>query len=266
MLRSGEAVLEYVLDEPVGRGGFGEVWRAFHRDSGSPVALKVLHPDLACQPEAVARFAVEVEAMSATRHPSVAQLYDTGYVDARPFLVMEYVVGTPLSQYGQLAPVSAREVVVRVGGALAVAHRHGVVHRDIKPDNIVVGEGGQRVVLLDFGVAKLMDTAAVLTARNMTVGSVAYCAPEQLRGEPVDARTDIYALSLVLFELLTGKHPFGDVHSFALPHLHMHGKRPMVSAHGAHLAGFDAICARGMARDPADRPACVEGWLALLPG
>ena len=203
--------------------------------------------------------------MSATEHPSVARLYDAGYVGHRPFLAMEYIDGRPVTQGKAEDPARACSIVRSIAGALAAAHDQGVVHRDVKPDNILVSRDGQRVVLLDFGVAKLMDAAAVLTARNTAIGTSAYAAPEQLRGEAVDPRTDIYALGLVLYELLTGRHPFGSASSFTLPYMHLHGRRPLVSEGHPELGDFDAACAAAMARDAADRPPAVADFLALLP-
>lgn len=265
MLRRGDRAASFVLDEPLGSGGYGEVWKAYHQRRGYPAAVKVLHNDLACQPEAVARFEIEVDAMSATEHPAVARLYDTGYVADRPFFAMEFIDGRPLSASGRQSPAEARRIVGEIGGALAAAHDHGVIHRDVKPDNILLSRDGARVVLLDFGVAKLVDAGAALTARNAAIGTGAYSAPEQLRGEPVDPRTDVYALGLVLFELLTGAHPFADATSFTLPYMHLHGKRPRVSDRRPELAAYDDACARAMARDAGDRPPSMAAFVALLP-
>ncbi|TQS45759.1 serine/threonine-protein kinase [Cryptosporangium phraense] len=204
----------YLLDERVAGGGMGEVWRGTDPVLQRPVAVKVLLPALHADAEFISRFRAEAQMMAALRHPGIVQVYDCGasLVDdvQRDYLVMEYVDGTPLADRitaaGALPVDETLSVVAQAAEALQVAHDAGIVHRDVKPSNLMVRPDGS-VVLLDFGVARSVDAGGV-TKVNQVVGSPQYMAPEQVAGLPVTGATDVYALGAVAYTCLAGRAPF----------------------------------------------------------
>ncbi len=211
--QSGERIAGFVLSERLGRGGMGEVYRA-RRDSGDfeqEVAIKVLRRGLG--PDFVARFARERQIQARLNHPLIARLIDAGVDGDTPWLAMELIRGEHIVTYAQthsLGVTSRLKLVEDIADAVDYAHRQLIVHRDIKPSNVLVDESG-KPHLLDFGIAKLLEPgdATELTATDMRVMSPMYATPEQIRGEPISTATDVYALGLVLFELLTGQLPHG---------------------------------------------------------
>jgi len=207
---------KYRLISRLGAGGMGEVWKAEDTHLGRSVAIKILPPDVASDPEAVARMRREARTAAQLYHPNIATIHAIEEVDGRLFIVMEYAEGEPLTSLVRRGHVSEADVC-RIGravaDALAEAHAKGIVHRDIKPDNIVVN--GPRVKVLDFGIAKQIggisksdDPTAVLTRAGMIIGTVLYMSPEQALGKELDARTDLFSLGVVLYELATGRLPF----------------------------------------------------------
>lgn len=227
----------YRIVRLIGKGGMGAVYEARQAPLDRRVALKTLHPDYASNKGAVARFFNEAKALSRLEHPSIVQVSDFGSAaDGTAYLVMEFLRGEPLGHRirergarGERMPlVSALEVAIQVADVLLVAHAAGIVHRDIKPDNLMlipdsVAPGGERVKVLDFGIAKLThpdDRGAVRTATQAVIGTPSYMSPEQCAGAGgVDERTDVYALGCVLFEMLAGRPPFvaqGGVEIMAL--------------------------------------------------
>lgn len=210
---------KYRLEEEIGHGSMGTVYLAEHIGLRKKVALKVLHPDLQLGDDALIRFQREGIAAGKFTHPNAIQIFDFDREGSRIFyLAMEYVHGKSLKQYvRENAPVAPREavrIVRQVLLALAEAHTHGIVHRDLKPDNVMVqtgADGGVMVKVLDFGLSKLVDRAAgasLATQTGMILGTPLYMSPEQCAGEPADARSDLYATGLVLYELLAGALPF----------------------------------------------------------
>ena len=201
----------YHLRRVLGRGGAGTVWSADDDLLDRPVAVKLLHPELERDASAVARFRREATAAAALTHPNAVIVYDIGEDEGREFLVMEYVDGVTLSELladGQLAPDDVASIGVSVARALGAAHRRGLVHRDVKPGNVLINREGVAKVV-DFGIATALgDAQARLTVPGMVVGTSAYLAPEQLAGETVDPRADVYSLGLVLHECLTGQPVF----------------------------------------------------------
>jgi len=255
-LSPGDTLGEYVLGERIAAGGFGEVWRATG-GAGAPVAIKVLHAELITSSESVARFEREVEVVRRIAHPGLVDIRATGTVASRPYAVMELLSGRSLSELiAQRAPLPPAEVagLVRpICEALQAAHAEGVIHRDLKASNVMLCDDG-RVVLLDFGVAKLLDAGAEqLTRSRRAVGTPACMAPEQIRGEAVDARTDVYGLGALLFELLTGKRPFAEASALTGRYLSLHGRRPRPSEIVPVAPAVDDIVVRAMAKAPADR-------------
>jgi eukaryotic-like serine/threonine-protein kinase len=205
----------YHLEEPIASGGAAIVWRAFDENLSRSVAIKLLHPHHATDPTVVERFERESRAAAQLNHPNAVRIYDTGREDDLVYLVMEHVDGPSLravlKEQGQLEPSVVAALGEQVASALGEAHAHGLVHRDIKPANILLAADGT-VKVTDFGIAKALSGAdATLTKPGTVVGTAAYVAPEQLQDIDVDARADIYALGIVLYECLTGKPAFsGD--------------------------------------------------------
>src|SRR5207249_8358305 len=186
----------------------GEVYRAHDAVLGREVALKVLHPQLAGDRGFVDRFRREARAAAVLNHPNIVGVYDWGTTDnGTYFMVMEYVPGhnlrSLLAEYGRLEPQQVAEVTLQVLSALEHAHGHGIVHRDVKPENILIGRDGT-VKVADFGLARAFADSYVSQAEGTVTGTVQYLAPEQIQGEPADPRADLYALGVVMFELLTG--------------------------------------------------------------
>jgi hypothetical protein len=220
----GEKIGNYAVVSTLGEGGMGTVYLAEHPIIGRRVAIKVLHDGGAERAEAAARCFVEARAIGEIRHPNVVDVIDCGVADLGDgpvhYLVMEHLEGRSLREElgaGALPAARAIAIAIEVGRALAAAHGKGIVHRDIKPENIfLVGPAGTEppaVKILDFGIAKLMDGhpfGAPLTQSGVTLGTPTYMAPEQLDGEDLDGRVDVYALGIVLFEMLTGAAPFAD--------------------------------------------------------
>ncbi|RIV41618.1 serine/threonine-protein kinase [Micromonospora radicis] len=217
---SSEVVLSgrYRLDERVATGGMGDVWRGTDLILGRQVAVKVLLPSLVSDPDFIARFRAEARIMAALRHPGIVQVFDCGE-DELPggghadYLVMEFVTGQPLSKRieaeGRLDVGQTMSVVAQVAQALHAAHLGGIVHRDVKPSNLLVQEDGS-VVLVDFGVARSTNVTSI-TSTNAVPGTALYMAPEQAAGRPVSGATDLYALGAVAYCCLTGSPPFtGD--------------------------------------------------------
>lgn len=205
----------YALEEPIASGGAAIVWRAFDENLSRTVAIKLLHPHHATDPTVVERFERESRSAAQLNHPNAVRIYDTGREDDLVYLVMEHVDGPSLREVlrtrGELDPVAVAAVGEQVASALGEAHEHGLVHRDVKPGNILISADGT-VKVTDFGIAKaLSSTDATLTRPGTVVGTAAYVAPEQLEDGDVDARADIYALGVVLHECLTGRPAFsGD--------------------------------------------------------
>ncbi len=208
------AVLDrrYEVEALIGQGGVGRVYRARHRELGRWFAIKVLRRELSDDPEIRQRFLREAETASSVVHPGIVQIIDWGYLpDGRPFFVMELLEGSSLrnvlERRGRLPPARAIDIARRIAEALAAAHRAGIVHRDLKPDNVQLAPDGG-VKLLDFGLAIAVDSLAQQGRSSVAFGTPHYMSPEQAAGDPVDGRADVYALGVVLYEMLTGRVPF----------------------------------------------------------
>lgn len=242
----------YLISGRIGSGGMGEVFRARDSDLGRTVALKMLPFELAIQRGFVERFRAEAQAAARISHPNVVQVYHSGQEGETNYIVMEYVRGKNLRQIlaanQRLQPRQAAEVVRHVLKALEAAHDKGVIHRDVKPENILVSSEGS-VKVTDFGIARALERAQ-LTAGML--GTVAYVAPEQARGEAVDPRTDLYSTGCMLYELVTGSLPFeGDAAKVLQDHLSKQVPAPSVLAPQA--APLDGVVRRATALRPQDR-------------
>jgi len=209
---SSETLGSYRLIDKLGAGGMGEVWRAEDTRLLRPVAIKILSERIANDPEWKARFLREARTIAQMNHPNIATIYSIEQEADKLFIAMELVEGESLSDVlarGALEPVEAVPIVKSVAEALAEAHDKGIVHRDVKPDNIIVGKRGVKV--LDFGIAKQLVSTTdtpTLTQAGLIVGTPFYMSPEQALGRPVDARSDLFSLGVVLYEALAGKRPF----------------------------------------------------------
>ncbi|MFQ6393232.1 protein kinase domain-containing protein [Nocardia sp. KC 131] len=246
---------KYRLDRLLGRGGMGEVWLARDTDGGRTVALKVLSENLAADGEYRLRFEREARLGSTLRNPHIVRIHGFGEQGGRLYLAMDYIDGIDLAEMlgrvRTLTPVAAVDFVTQVASGLDAAHRAGLIHRDVKPSNILIDSGGH-AYLIDFGIAKGMGQTAV-TATGMAIGSWPYMAPERFNGT-VDARTDIYSLACVLYECLTGRRPYGDTDPPRQMHDHLMATPPCAaSVNPAVPTALDAVIACGMAKDQARR-------------
>jgi len=223
----------YQIITRVASGGMGEVYRAHDAVLAREVAVKVLHPHFAGDRGFVDRFRREARAAAILNHPNIVGVYDWGSTDGTYFMVMEFVQGLNLrallTEYQRLEPAQVIEVCLPVLSALEHAHGHGIVHRDIKPENILISRDGV-VKVADFGLARAYADSYISQAEGTVTGTVQYLAPEQIQGEPADPRTDLYALGVVMFELLTGSPPFTGETSLAIAYQHLSGTIPAVSS------------------------------------
>jgi len=243
----------YRLEHHLASGGMGEVWRATDVSLGRPVAVKLLHDHLGSDPDLVDRFRREARAAARLNHPGIVAVYDTCSDGGRQAIVLQLVEGPTLRTYldrvGVLSDVQTVTVGVAVADALATAHDAGIVHRDVKPANILLGT--ERAMVTDFGVAKALDETDH-TATGAMLGSVRYLAPEQVRGATPDGRSDLFSLGVVLFECLSGAVPWdaGTPAATALARLDT-PPRPLPAGVPPALA---SVVLRCLAVDPADRP------------
>ncbi|MEJ3745664.1 serine/threonine-protein kinase [Actinomycetes bacterium KLBMP 9797] len=251
----------YRLDEQVGRGGTATVWRGVDLDTGVPVAVKVLDREQAARPVALARLRREAQAVARLEHPNIIGSHGLGVDGDGGFLAMELVDGPTVADLlttgGPLAVERAVAIAAQVCAALAAAHAAGVIHRDVKPSNLIVDHSGV-VKVCDFGIARLQarDGDAALTAHSQTVGTCEFMAPEQAIGEPVDARSDLYALGCVLYAMLTARPPFLGDTAMAVLHQHLHkAPAPLRSVRGDVPVALDQLVGRLLAKRPDDRPA-----------
>ena len=258
----------YQVITRIASGGMGEVYRAHDAVLGREVALKVLHPQFAGDRGFVDRFRREARAAAILNHPSIVGVYDWGETEDTYFMIMEFVRGMNLrgllSQYGRLEPAQVVEVALPVLSALEHAHGHGIVHRDVKPENILISEDGT-VKVADFGLARAYADSYVSQAEGTVTGTVQYLAPEQIQGQPADPRTDLYALGVVLFECLTGRPPFTGETSLAIAYQHLSQRIPAPSSAVPTVGpGLDQVVVRATSKDRAERPASARAMKLSL--
>ena len=266
----------YRVIEVVGRGGMGVVYKVEHVRMGKIAAMKVLHRDLAEDPEVVQRFEREAHAVSRLHHPNTVQVFDFGTAGGALYLVMEHVRGQDLGRIvdrdGPLPFARAAPLLVQILGALAEAHELGIVHRDLKPENILITRttGGRDFAkVLDFGLAKVVEPgrAPDVSDHGQIVGTPYFMAPEQIRGEDVDARTDLYALGALTYRLLTGEYPHVARSAVGIltKHLTAEVEPPSTRAGGLGLTReIDELVLRAMARDPRERWASANAMAAAV--
>jgi serine/threonine-protein kinase len=238
---AGQVLLgQFEIQDIIGEGGMGRVYRAHQRGFDRQVAIKILHGDLVTNDEMVRRFNREAKIISRLDHPSIIHVYLFGELpDGNVYLAMEYVDGRSLTDLVRAGPVPVKlavHITAQILNALVEAHRKGVVHRDLKPDNIMLVErpGEPCVVkVLDFGIAKFLDARTVLTQEGLVFGSARYISPEAAAGEPVDERADLYAVGVILYQMLAGVPPFDDSSAVALLMRHVNEPPPFLLEHAA---------------------------------
>ena len=258
----------YQVDVRIARGGMASVYLATDTRLERRVAVKVMHPALADDEAFVARFIREAKAAAALSHPNVVAVFDQGADGETVFLVMEYVHGRTLRdllrQQKRLSPAQAVTVMEPVLAALGAAHRAGLVHRDVKPENVLIADDGQ-VKVADFGLARAIAEAHLTASSTVLIGTASYLAPEQVSRGIADARADVYAAGIMFYELLTGRPPFQGDTPLAVAYQHVHEQVPAPSAEATAVpAALDALVRRATAQDPDDRPADAGTLLAEL--
>jgi serine/threonine protein kinase len=267
IFQPGDVIGSYRIDGPLARGGMSAIYRATHTAMHRTVALKVLADQFADDPVTRERFMIEWRIAAGLRHPNIVPVYDAGDVQGRLFLAMELVgggdLGTKIEHEGPLSPALAVSILEQMADALDAAHAAGLVHRDFKPGNVLLD--GQRALLTDFGLSKLLGSNNRLTAPGRMVGTAQYLSPEQIRGHEVTPRTDVYALGCVIFESLTGSSPFEADSDFVVMYSHLEDTAPpMRQRRPALPPAADAVVWRAMEKDPKARFESASDTIAAL--
>jgi serine/threonine protein kinase len=252
-----QVIGNYQIEERLGRGGMATVYRARQLNMHRDVAIKIMSAELASDPQFVARFEREAKVIASLEHPRIVPVHDFGHEGDLFYLVMRLIEGETLYDRmlaGPLPPQTAAKLIAQIAEALDYAHERGVVHRDLKPNNILLDDY-DNVYMMDFGLAKLVAATSNLTETGMVLGTPAYMAPEQWRGDPVDARTDVYALGVILYEMICGQPPFeGADTPFTLMYKHLNDTpQPPREILSSLPASVDAVILRALAKDPDDR-------------
>jgi hypothetical protein len=258
----------YEIEELVGTGGMSSVYRARDGVLERRVALKVLHEHFSADPEYVERFRREARAIARLNHPNIVTVIDRGEFEKRQFIVFEHIPGENLKEVlereGQLPVAQALALTHQIARGLAFAHQQGVVHRDVKPQNVLLDESGTAKVT-DFGIARSLDPGEELTQTGTLLGTSDYIAPEQASGQPVDARSDQYSLGVLLYELLTGEVPYPADSFMAVAMRHLRDPVPSIRERRPDVPDrVDEIVARTMAKRPEDRFPSTEAMMAAI--
>lgn len=244
----------YELEWLIGAGGFGQVWRGFDPELRRPVAIKIPRPDRISTPERIEQFMEEARRLAQLKHPGIVPIYDVGRDERFCFIVADLIEGKNLAETiagNRPSPPDAARLLAQVADSLHYAHQQGFVHRDVKPSNILLGHGGS-AFLTDFGIAASFDELA--GGNRQGIGTLAYMSPEQLRGEAMDQRTDIYSLGIVMFELLTGELPPRASSPVELQERTVASDSPSPRQVNSSVSPeLDAVCMKAMAADPSER-------------
>jgi serine/threonine-protein kinase len=261
-LAPGSRIAGYEVEGVVGTGGIGVLYRARQLRLDRPVALKVVEPDLTRDPIVRERLRREARAVAAFDHPNVVPLYEAGEDGGTVYIVTRWVEGVELgaliAQEGSLAARRGARIAAQIAAALELACEKGLVHRDIKPSNVILSHE-DHVYLTDFGLAKRAGSAAGLTAVEQVQGTIEYVAPELIEGSDPDARSDVYSLGCVMYEMLTGTAPFADqVGGMAKMWAHVNAPAPSARESRPDVpVALDALIVRAMAKAPQDRPSAA---------
>jgi tRNA A-37 threonylcarbamoyl transferase component Bud32 len=273
ILAPGALVGSYVVVGLACEGGFASIYRAHHARTRERAALKVLRLPMASSERLTLRFRQEAEVIRRLHHPHIVRIFEVGELyDGRPYIAMEWLDGRNLAQElrarGSFSEQEALAILAEVGDAVAAAHERGIIHRDLKPENVIAVPCGAwfSTKLVDFGIAKLTapgDNPALVTAQTI-LGTPQSMAPEQILGLPVDARTDVYALGVMFYALVTGRVPFDGDTAVEIEEMHLHATPPMPSEVAPVSPGFDAVLARAMAKRKEQRHPSVQAFLDAL--
>lgn len=251
----GENLGQYRLVEQIGRGGMATVFKAYQPSLDRYVAIKILSAQYASDPDFIERFRREARAVARLRHPNILTVFDYGEEHSTTYIVMEFIDGCTLKHLlgKPLEIKKACDIIAQVASALDYAHRQGIVHRDVKPSNVLVTEDG-RAVLSDFGIAKMMEATAQLTAAGVGIGTPEYMSPEQGMGKPLDHRSDIYSLGVMLYEMLTGRTPFSADTPYAVIYNHINKPLPLPRDLNPVLSeAVQRVILKALAKEPVDR-------------
>ncbi|BBY74849.1 serine/threonine-protein kinase PknF [Mycolicibacterium parafortuitum] len=273
-LSDGEVISGYTISRMLGAGGMGEVYLAKHPRLPRYDALKVLSAAVSTDSEYRERFNREADIAASLWHPHIVQVHDRGEFDGRLWISMDHVEGTDAAKLladrypGGMPPDLVIRLVTAVGEALDYAHQRGLLHRDVKPANILIADPeteNERIMLADFGIARRLGEVSALTGTNMTVGTVAYSAPEQLTAdEAIDGRADQYALAATAFQLLTGTPPFQHSNPAIVISQHLTAQPPSIGVHRPELSGLGEAFTKALSKSPSDRfDRCVDFARAL---
>jgi serine/threonine-protein kinase len=274
-LAAGQTFAGFTVVRLLGSGGMGEVYLVEHPRLPRREALKVLAAEATSDREFRQRFNREADLAAALWHPHIVAVHDRGEFEGQLWITMDYVEGTDAAalireRYPAGLPLHfAAEIVSAVAEALDYAHERGLLHRDVKPANILLSDADpaaqrRRILLTDFGIARQMDDNSGLTATNMTVGSIAYMAPEQLMGSSLDGRADQYALAVSAFQLLNGSPPFANSNAAVVISSRLSGSPPKLAERRPDLGKLDGVISKGMAKNPADRYPTCGGFATAL--
>jgi serine/threonine-protein kinase len=270
----GKQIAAYRIEQEIGRGGMAVVYRARDLRLDRTVALKLLAPELARNDTFRQRFTHESRAAAAIDHPHIVPVFEAGETDGVLYIAMRYVAGSDLrhllDRQGPLAPATALRIAAQVASALDAAHEHGLVHRDVKPGNILVARGTdsdhpEHAYLTDFGLTKKSLSLTGFTTVGQFVGTLDYVAPEQISGKPVDARCDVYGFACVVHECLAARPPFRRDDDMALLWAHQYDEPPPLTSSRPDLpAPVDAVFAKALAKSPDDRYDSCLAFVAAL--
>ena len=272
-LADGQVIAGYTILRWLGAGGMGEVYLAQHPRLPRRDALKVLSASVCAESEYCERFKREADIAATLWHPHIVEVHDRGEVDGQLWISIDYVEGTDAARLlterylDGLPPDKVVRIVTAVADALDHAHQRGLLHRDVKPANILMANPGaedERIMLADFGIARRVGEASGLTGTNMTVGTVAYAAPEQLKGEAIDGRADQYALAATAFQLLTGAPPFQHSNPAVVISKHLTADPPPIGTRRPELSGLGPVFDKALAKSPNERyDRCMDFARAL---
>ncbi|MBL1077837.1 serine/threonine protein kinase [Nocardia sp. 2] len=256
-LTPGTEFAGYRIERRLGAGGMGTVYLARHPRLPRRDAVKVLDADIAADAAARARFLREAESAARLDHPNIVSVHDRGFEQGHFWIAMQYVDGSDVARLIDQRRVSPRwaiEILAAAAAGLDEAHRHGLVHRDVKPANLLISAGDNRVLVADFGIAHSTGAGSALTEAGVVLASLPYAAPEQIEGGRIDHRVDVYALGCTLYQMLTGRTPFPRASAAAVMYAHLTEPPPRVSELDPALpAELDRVIAAALAKDPRDR-------------
>jgi serine/threonine protein kinase len=258
----GENVGPYRVIEQLGQGGMASVFKAYHPALDRFVAIKVLHPAFKEQPDFLSRFQREARVVASLEHPNIVPVYDFAEHNGQPYLVMKYIEGQTLKSrlsQGPLSKLEAQRIVEAVGSALTYAHERGVLHRDVKPSNILLSPDGS-IYLADFGLARIAEAGASTLSKDVMLGTPQYISPEQAKGNlELNEGTDVYSFGVVLYELVVGRVPFNADTPFSIIHDHIYTPLPLPSQVNPKVPEIiERILLKSLAKDPQDRFGSVD--------